>query len=447
MFNVLFRVTIVLFVIFSELHSQSEPLQILFVGNSHTYANDLPIIFKNIADLNGDTVNTVQSAVGGSRLADHTYRYTTNSLIQSQKWDYVVLQESGNWGSMAYDIAVTAFLPYAYILNEQIKTNNPNTKVVLYMTQGYNWGDYENMQLRVKINYLNAGNLINSNIAPCGLVWQELMKSIDISEFYGGDNYHPSFLGSYISAMTIYTTIFNKNITNLYIPQNIGPDDADLTKKTMNDFVLADTSAWNKELAAMTNFQPIVFKKIPDQLVYENEFFNQRINDLTFLDDDTLSFSACLTTGEPLPNWITFNNEDITFSGVPPQIDSLEIKITATDNYGADISDSFLLNITTADHVGPSNDTTHPTTFMLYPNYPNPFNQNTIIKVNIPKLSDVLINIYNTTGENVKTIHHGELKPGVHKFIWNANSLPSGSYFIKFQSANYTQVVKCLLVK
>ncbi|MCT7950580.1 putative Ig domain-containing protein, partial [Ancylothrix sp. C2] len=69
----------------------------------------------------------------------------------------------------------------------------------------------------------------------------------------------------------------------------------------------------------------------------------------TFTDpqNDTLTYTATLADGTPLPAWLTFNANTGTFSGTPTNANAgtLGIKITATDPTGNAISDEFNLTV------------------------------------------------------------------------------------------------------
>ena len=56
---------------------------------------------------------------------------------------------------------------------------------------------------------------------------------------------------------------------------------------------------------------------------------------ISFTDQDTadtLSYSATLSDGSPLPSWLTFDAASRTFSGTPAENGSITVKVTATDN-------------------------------------------------------------------------------------------------------------------
>ncbi|HEY3250522.1 MAG TPA: T9SS type A sorting domain-containing protein [Ignavibacteria bacterium] len=88
-----------------------------------------------------------------------------------------------------------------------------------------------------------------------------------------------------------------------------------------------------------------------------------------------------------------------------------------------------------------------PKEFKLYDSYPNPFNPTTNIKFDIPKNSKTEIKIYNVLGSEVETLVKEQLKPGTYEVGWDASNYPSGVYFYKFISGNYTFSKKMILLK
>ena len=93
---------------------------------------------------------------------------------------------------------------------------------------------------------------------------------------------------------------------------------------------------------------------------------------------------------------------------------------------------------------------------MLLPNqfeisnaYPNPFNPMVNFNIDIPRVSDVQINIYNLLGEKIDTIYGEKVKyyPGRHQFSWNASQFNSGIYFVRFKYGANFYVRKITLIK
>tara|TARA_B100001248_G_scaffold125881_1_gene94407 strand:- start:91 stop:2703 length:2613 start_codon:yes stop_codon:yes gene_type:complete len=88
-----------------------------------------------------------------------------------------------------------------------------------------------------------------------------------------------------------------------------------------------------------------------------------------------------------------------------------------------------------------------PDQFELSNNYPNPFNPTTSINFNIPIASEVVLTIYNITGQEVAKIHNGYAQAGSYKAVWNGmdnlgNKAPSGVYFYELKAENHFHKVK-----
>lgn len=90
----------------------------------------------------------------------------------------------------------------------------------------------------------------------------------------------------------------------------------------------------------------------------------------------------------------------------------------------------------------------------LDPNYPNPFNPQTMITYSIPQESYITLKIYDLLGREVGELARGKKAPGWYSVSWNANDMPGGIYFYRIQVTNSstpgrsaTQVRKMLLLK
>ena len=85
--------------------------------------------------------------------------------------------------------------------------------------------------------------------------------------------------------------------------------------------------------------------------------------------------------------------------------------------------------------------------FRLEQNYPNPFNPSTTISYQLPKAEFVTVKIFDTIGNEVKTIVK-EIKPaGVHEVNFDASHLSSGIYLYRIDAGTFHQSKKMLLVK
>ncbi|MCI0450499.1 MAG: T9SS type A sorting domain-containing protein [Chlorobi bacterium] len=70
-----------------------------------------------------------------------------------------------------------------------------------------------------------------------------------------------------------------------------------------------------------------------------------------------------------------------------------------------------------------------PNEFKLEQNYPNPFNGTTIINYQLPRESEVNLDVFNAIGQNIKTVVNGKQQAGYYSIALNFQNLPSGVYF------------------
>ena len=96
---------------------------------------------------------------------------------------------------------------------------------------------------------------------------------------------------------------------------------------------------------------------------------------------------------------------------------------------------------------------TLPSAYGLQANWPNPFNPETTIRYQLPRVADVELEIYNTSGQRVRTLVDGRLNAGRYEVRWNGlddqgRPLASGLYFYRLQAGSeFQQIRKMLLVK
>ena len=88
-----------------------------------------------------------------------------------------------------------------------------------------------------------------------------------------------------------------------------------------------------------------------------------------------------------------------------------------------------------------------PNHIVLFQNYPNPFNASTVIKYELPRQSQVTIEIYDILGGKVSTLLDKQQPAGYHQAIWDADDFASGMYFYKLQVGDYVQSKKMTLTK
>ena len=88
-----------------------------------------------------------------------------------------------------------------------------------------------------------------------------------------------------------------------------------------------------------------------------------------------------------------------------------------------------------------------PRSFVLHQNHPNPFNPLTSIEYDLPKASDVRLEVYNSNGQLLEVLVEGHQAAGSHMAVWNTHKRASGTYFYRFRSGGFTETRKMTLLK
>ncbi|MHB1014108.1 MAG: putative Ig domain-containing protein [Desulfurivibrionaceae bacterium] len=98
------------------------------------------------------------------------------------------------------------------------------------------------------------------------------------------------------------------------------------------------------------NNAPILAIPLSEMSIAQGEGFNFQVASDAFTDPDsgdTLTLSASLANGDLLPEWLFFDAATGSFSGTPTSTSAglWNVRVTATDNDGASVSDEFVLDV------------------------------------------------------------------------------------------------------
>ena len=90
--------------------------------------------------------------------------------------------------------------------------------------------------------------------------------------------------------------------------------------------------------------------------------------------------------------------------------------------------------------------------FALYPNYPNPFNPSTTIRYRTAQDGHVTLKIYNTLGQEIRTLVSSVQGAGDHSIQWDGkdsygNAIASGIYLYRLQAGNFVKSNKMTLMR
>jgi len=116
---------------------------------------------------------------------------------------------------------------------------------------------------------------------------------------------------------------------------------------------------------------------------------------------------------------------------------SVTLKVTGpggTDSTSA----NGLINVT-VDAVVYEQKTINPQSYVLYQNFPNPFNSETVVSFYLPVQSFVEISVFDVRGEKITVLKRGIMGRGTHRIAWkgtgsNGIEVPTGIYLIQMRT-------------
>lgn len=182
----------------STLPADKKPISILFLGNSLTYANDLPGLVEALALENGMPMRTQMIAKPNYALVDHLAEGQIQSALKN-KFDYLVIQQGPSSQEEGRQMLLDA--------SQQLKMlcDPHGTKLVVYMV----WPAHINYSTfdGVIKNYTDAAVKANALLIPAGKKWKEHIDQTKDLSYYDSDLFHPSPKGSQMVAQLIYEAI------------------------------------------------------------------------------------------------------------------------------------------------------------------------------------------------------------------------------------------------
>jgi hypothetical protein len=232
---------------------------VLFLGNSYTFYNNMPDLVSEIALSLDDTLNATSNTPGGWTLQSHAAQNSSSlQALNQQNWDFVVVQAQSQEPSFPPAQVEQQTYPYAQSLVDSILANDSCSEPMFFMTWGRKNGDavngvgypaiatYEGMQSRLRNSYLEMGFDNDCSVSPVGMAWKKSIEQNPDFELYSGDGSHPNLAGSYLSACVFYSSIFKKSCEGSdFIPIGLDSADAVILQTIASSVVLDSTEVWN----------------------------------------------------------------------------------------------------------------------------------------------------------------------------------------------------------
>lgn len=221
--------------------------KILFVGNSHTYVNDLPQIFYEMTEAFGVECDVYDLTDGGYYLEQFAdvkdeLGAKLDEGLKANDWDFVILQDNTN--ASASGNPEKDMIPYVEELDKKIKAAKGQT--ALFMTwapkNGISSGMFklsrEEIQETIATSYEMAAEKIDGLLCPAGVALLKAAEQYPEIELWDEDGMHPSMAGSYLASCVIYAELFQKSPEGCTYTADLGQDVAEKLQTIASEVVL-----------------------------------------------------------------------------------------------------------------------------------------------------------------------------------------------------------------
>ncbi|MCE1254111.1 MAG: hypothetical protein LWX83_11255 [Anaerolineae bacterium] len=216
---------------------------VLFIGNSYTFTNDLPGSLSQLACSAGHKLATDMAAEGGWTLAEHAASDKTLEKIKQKKWDRVVLQDQSILPAFM-DYRTQKMYPAVRLLAGKITQNG--SQMMLFNTWAHRNGLPEygitstlDMQSRLNAAYGGIGLELGAPIVPVGKAWMKAVSAPYSLDLWQEDGSHPNPLGTYLTACVFYASIYQESPSGLPFYGNLNADQAETLQNIAAETVLS----------------------------------------------------------------------------------------------------------------------------------------------------------------------------------------------------------------
>ena len=246
--NCLFHV-IVFFFALSKLSALNDSTKVLFIGNSITYFNNMPFMFKDISNNKGKKVSVTMYAPGGTGFVNHSVDPAVFSLFRNNSWDIVVLQP-GSGESAGSTFPVSTTVTRGKILLDSIYYYSPCAKVFLYqipygVPSASTYSTYFSVQTRIRDSVSKMTDSMHVEMIPageCARAYYGMHPNLLLHGSY--NDIHPNANGSFLVASACYTSIFQDTLGNCTFYSTVQQDTAKKFFSIVDTVVLNHLAKW-----------------------------------------------------------------------------------------------------------------------------------------------------------------------------------------------------------
>lgn len=235
--------------------------EVLFIGNSLTYYHNMPSMLQSMLKEKGHRINIQQSTFPGISLSQHLTHPETLGKLDSQNWDYIILQE-GTVRVLIDEVREYNFTPSILKWDSIIKLKN--AKTILYQSypisiypEKYCYPSFlvkpkiHDVQYcsdslfnsdqefeRIQDSFKRVSDLIQCEIAPVGHSFELCKRKYpELVLFESRSDTHPSILGSYLIACVFYRQLTGQKTSYVKYSEGIDRIEKDKVNQLVDSIV------------------------------------------------------------------------------------------------------------------------------------------------------------------------------------------------------------------
>ncbi len=183
--------------------AMSDPGRVLLLGNSLTYFNNLPTMLTAIAAQAGKTLRVDSIALPNASLQEHFRSTEVREALAGGGYQWVILQQ----GPSSLPESQIHLRRWTQRLDRLIREVGARPALYMVWPDANHSGSFDS----VRRSYSNASLKVDGMFIPAGEGWRAGWRLNPALALYGSDGFHPSPLGSYSAALSLFAGLYQQS--------------------------------------------------------------------------------------------------------------------------------------------------------------------------------------------------------------------------------------------
>ena len=189
----------------AQVSFEKADVKLLFVGNSHTSAGNLPELVRELVEAESSFGSCyVEAHTGGMFLADHRLNSETMDAIKRPGWTAVILQAQKYSTTGQYTYPTEA-------AEEMIELVQQTGGRVILFPEWRHLDHGEDEAERIQQLHESIAKKTGAEVAPVGLAWDRALQLELDFDLHAPDRNHAAIQGAYLTACVITSKLLREN--------------------------------------------------------------------------------------------------------------------------------------------------------------------------------------------------------------------------------------------